>query len=129
MKKYEVVAAIFVEKGKVFCAQRANKGPLALKWEFPGGKVEANESRENALIREIKEELLTDIKVNQYLMTVEHQYETFFITMHAYLCSIINGELTLKEHVNSCWLSKDDLLSLDWAEADKPIVNKLIEIL
>lgn len=129
MKTIEVVAAIFIKNNKVFCAQRANKGPLALKWEFPGGKVEENENKEEALIREIKEELLTDIEIERYFMTVNHQYETFFITMHAYICNIISGDLSLKEHVDSCWLEKDDLLSLDWAEADIPIVKKLVEIM
>lgn len=129
MKKLEVVAAVFINDNKVFCAQRANKGPLALKWEFPGGKIEENESKEDALKREIKEELLTDIKVDKFLMTVEHQYETFHLTMHVFFCTVTNGELTLNEHVNSCWLNKEELLSLDWAEADIPIVNKLIEML
>jgi len=129
MKKIEVVAAIFIEDDCVFCAQRANIGPLALKWEFPGGKIEEDESMEAALIREIKEELGTDINVNQFFMTVEHQYENFFLTMHAFICSVINGELTLNEHVDSRWLDKAELLSLDWAQADIPIVNKLIEIL
>jgi|SRR5690554_318239 len=129
MKKIEVVAAIFIKDNKVFCAQRANKGPLALKWEFPGGKIEKNESKEEALVREIKEELLTEIKVDKYFMTVNHQYETFFITMHAFICNINSGKLTLKEHVKSCWLDKNQLLTLDWAEADIPLVKKLIEIL
>ncbi len=128
MKKIEVVAAIIIKDDKIFCAQRANKGPLGLKWEFPGGKIEVNESKKEALKREIKEELATDIEVNEYFMTVKHQYETFYLTMHAYLCTVINGQLTLKEHVSSCWLEKDKLLSLDWAEADIPIVNNLIDI-
>lgn len=129
MKKIEVVAAILIKDKKVFCAQRANKGPLALKWEFPGGKIEINESKEEAIVREIKEELLVDIEVEEYLMTVNHQYETFFITMHALICNVVSGEIKLKEHVDSCWLDKSQLLTLDWAEADKPIVKKLVEIL
>lgn len=126
MKKIEVVAAIFIEDGKVFCARRADKGPLGLKWEFPGGKIEANETKEQALIREIKEELNTEIKVDQFFMTVEHQYETFHLTMHSYLCTVLEGELEISEHADSCWLSKEELLTLDWAAADIPIVNKIL---
>ncbi|MDF2701027.1 MAG: hydrolase [Haloplasmataceae bacterium] len=129
MKRIEVVAAIFIKDNKVFCAQRANKGPLGLKWEFPGGKIEVNETREEALKREIKEELDTQISVDKLFMTIEHQYETFHITMHTFLCSAIAGNLTLSEHVNSCWLSKNDIHSLDWAAADMPIVDKLYEFL
>lgn len=129
MKKIEVVAAVFIQDGKVFCAQRANKGPLALKWEFPGGKIEVNETKEDALKREIREELSTDIKVDKYIMTVEHQYETFHLTMHAFLCTVIKGSLTLNEHVNSSWMNKDDLFSLDWAEADIPIVEKIMKLI
>lgn len=129
MKKVEVVAAIFVRNNEVFCAQRPNRGPLGLKWEFPGGKIEANETKEQALVREIKEELNADIEVNKFFMTIEHQYETFHLTMHTYLCHVIKGELEIKEHVNSCWLSKDKLLTLDWAEADLPVVLKLVEYL
>ncbi len=129
MKNIEVVAAVFIKDGKVFCAQRANKGLLPLKWEFPGGKIEENETKEEALIREIKEELHTDIKIERYLMTVKHQYETFFLTMHVYICSIINDKLVLTEHVDSKWLPKSELNSLDWAEADKPVVKKLSALL
>ncbi len=129
MKNIEVVAAVFIKNNKVFCAQRANKGPLALKWEFPGGKIEENETKEEALIREIQEELDTKITVDKFLMTVDHQYESFHLTMHTFLCTVASGNLTLNEHVNSYWLTKEELDTLDWAAADIPIVDRIKEIL
>ncbi len=129
MKKIEVVAAVFIEEKKVFCAQRGTKGPLALKWEFPGGKIEPNETKEKALIREIKEELQTDIKVDEYLLTVEHLYESFYIIMHVYLCTVLLGDLTLTEHINKSWIRKEELDTLDWAPADLAILEKIKELL
>jgi len=129
MKRIEVVAAVFVDNNKIFCAQKADKGEQALKWEFPGGKIEAGESQQKALIREIKEELVIDIEVRDYIMTVKHQYDDFHITMHAYFCQIINGKMVLKEHLDSCWLKVQELESLDWAEADIPIVKKIKEMM
>ena len=126
MRRIEVVAAVIEKDDKIFCAQRNLAKSQGGKWEFPGGKIEEGETKEEALVREIKEELDSEIVVDKYLMTVEHDYPTFHITMHAYLCSLVNGELTLKEHNDSIWLTKENLLTLDWADADKPIVNKLI---
>lgn len=129
MKKIEVVAAVIVKENKVFCAKRADKGEIALKWEFPGGKIEFGESNEEALLREVKEELDSEIQINDYLMTVQHQYIGFHLTMHAYLCELSSGNLDLSEHVDSSWASKDELDMLDWAAADIPIVNKLKDTL
>lgn len=126
MKTIEVVAAIIINDNKIYCAKRANKGEVALKWEFPGGKIEKGENPKDALVREIQEELNATIKVNDYFMSVEHQYDSFFIKMHSYLCSIEKGTLTLSEHVEDKWLHMDKLSTLDWAPADIPIVNKLI---
>lgn len=125
MKKIEVVAAIIINNDKIFCAQRPNKGPIGLKWEFPGGKIEKYETHSEALVREIKEELHADIQVNDYVMTVEYPYETFHLTMHAYLCTLLNDDIQLKEHIANCWLTVDELCRLDWAAADIPIVEKL----
>jgi 8-oxo-dGTP diphosphatase len=125
MKKIEVVAAIIIQDGKIFCTQRANKGLIALKWEFPGGKIEPGESREEALLREIREELNSDIQIDDYFMTIEHPYESFHLTMHTYLCTLIGGDLELKEHIASCFLKPSEIGALDWAEADYPIVEKL----
>lgn len=126
MKKVEVVAAVIQKDNKIFCAQRNLSKSMGGKWEFPGGKIEVGETKEEALVREIKEELDSDIVVDKYLMTVEHDYPTFHITMHAYLCTLVKGELILKEHNDSAWLTKEELLKLDWADADKPIVKVII---
>ena len=118
MKHIEVVAAVIEKDNKVFCCQKGNKGECAYKWEFPGGKIELGETHKQALIREIKEELDCLIKVNNYLTTVNHQYNTFHLTMHVYLCELIDKEPILSEHINSKWCSKDKLKYLDFAEAD-----------
>ena len=100
---------------------------MALKWEFPGGKIEEGESDEMALIREIAEELGALILVKEAFLTVEHQYKGFHLTMMSYLCCLQEGNLIPTEHVNTCWLEpNEELLSLDWAAADIPIVKKLI---
>lgn len=118
MKHIEVVAAVIEKDNKVFCCQKGNKGECAYKWEFPGGKIEPGETYEEALIREIKEELDCLIKVNNYLITINHQYNTFHLTMHVYLCELIDKEPVLSEHIDSKWCSKDKLKDLDFAEAD-----------
>lgn len=126
MKTIEVVAGVLKDKDEYFCAQRGEKGPLAMKWEFPGGKIEQGETNEEALIRELKEELLLDITLDKFLMTVEHKYETFNLKMHVYLCHGERKNIKLLEHANSKWLDKKDLKKLDWAEADISIVKRLM---
>lgn len=98
-------------------------------WEFPGGKIEAGEEREHALKREIMEELDTEIAIDSFICTVEHDYPSFHITMHCYMCSVKSGELTLKEHESARWLSADQLYSVDWLPADISVISKLEEIL
>ncbi len=130
MKYIEVVAAIIIDKDKnIFCARRKDQGELALKWEFPGGKIEPNESRQEALKREIEEEFSTSIEVGEYVMTVRHQYIHFHLTMHAYYAKINSGGMQLNEHTDSKWLRTSDLKNLDWAAADIPIVERLYEIM
>ena len=129
MKYIEVAAAVLIEGNAVFAAQRSNTGPLARRWEFPGGKLEEGEDGSSAIVREMEEELKTRIEVVSFLTTVEHQYPTFFLTMHAYLCRRLDGQLELSEHIASVWLGKDDLYSIDWAEADIPIVREVEKLL
>ena len=128
-KTIEVVAAVIFREGKVLCVQRADheREYISLKWEFPGGKVEFDESREEALVREIREELSVDIEVSEFLMTVEHTYPDFHLTMHVFKCVLDQGEITLNEHVALKWLSIDELDQLDWAAADIPVVKSLMQ--
>lgn len=129
MKHVEVVAAVIMRDDTVFCAQRKDEGETAKQWEFPGGKIEIGETREQALAREIFEEFSTRIKVDEYITTVNHEYNTFSITLHAYRCSVIKGSLTLTEHLDSRWLARDELLNLDWAAADIPIAEQVREMM
>jgi len=130
MNNIEVVAAVIIQDGKVLCVQRPqnDKAYISLKWEFPGGKVELGENREDALLREIQEELAAEIHELQYLITVEHSYPDFHLTMHAYTCALKHGEITLREHVDMKWLSTELLHQLDWAAADLPVVESLMDL-
>ena len=128
MKTIEVVAAIIQNNNQILCVQR---GPskyayVSHKYEFPGGKVEVGETKEQAIIREIKEELHIDIINPQFYLTVEHTYADFAIVMHSFLCVTETQQLTLTEHIDAKWLKNSELELLDWAEADVPIVKKLI---
>ena len=127
MKTIQVVAAVIFRKRKVLCVQRLEheRDQVSLKWEFPGGKVEVGESREEALVREIREELSVDIEVSEFLMTVEHKYPDFHLTMHVYKGVVTKGEITLNEHIALKWLFVDELDQLDWAEADVAVVKCL----
>ncbi len=127
-KHYEVVCAVIKKDDKYFICQRGPKGECGYKWEFPGGKIEIGETHQEALIREIKEELKSDISVNEYITTVDHEYNTFIITMHAYLCTLNNGELELTEHVEKAWISMSQFINYDLAEADKPIVEEIVNV-
>jgi 8-oxo-dGTP diphosphatase len=128
MKIIEVVAAIIIFENKVLCVQRGeNKRQyISKKYEFPGGKVEIGEERENALKREIFEELNMNIEVQEKFLSVTHQYPDFFLTMHSFICKCGNPNLTLTEHIDFKWLNKNELINLDWAAADIPIMEKLI---
>ena len=124
MKKIEVVAAIIKDGDRIFATQRGY-GDFKDGWEFPGGKVEPGETPEDAIVREIKEELDTDISVESFLCTVDHDYPTFHLTMHCFICSIVEGELKLIEHEAAKWLGPDELWSVDWLPADVKVVECL----
>lgn len=127
-KIIEVVAAVIVKDNTILATQRGY-GEFKGKWEFPGGKIQDNESKEEALIREIKEELNASINVDKYLTTVEYDYPEFHLIMHTYICSLNNdvefvyhnsNEL---EHDNMVWLEEKDLDKLDWLPADIEIIS------
>ncbi len=123
-KRIEVVAAVIVRDGKYFATQRGY-GEFKDYWEFPGGKVEPGESREEGLMREIREELDTDIRVDAFLTTVECDYPSFHLTMHCYRCTVVSGRLVLKEHENAAWLDAGQLYAVHWLPADLEVVRTI----
>ena len=125
MKTIEVVAAIIRKGDKIFATQRGY-GDFKDWWEFPGGKMEVGESPEIALIREIKEELSTEIQIEKFLYTVEWDYPKFHLTMHCYICSLLEEALHLNEHEAAKWLTIDDIYSVDWLPADKLLIPLII---
>ena len=124
MKRVPVAAAVLEERGRYFATQRGY-GPFRGKWEFPGGKIEPGESAVQALVREIREELDTEIEVVAPLMTVEHDYPDFHLSMDCFLCRVRRGELTLKEHAAARWLSAEELDRVDWLPADRAVIELL----
>lgn len=124
MKTIEVVAAIIKNEDRIFATQRGY-GDFKGLWEFPGGKMETGETRQQALVREIKEELDTEIEVGELIQTVEYDYPQFHLTMHCYLCTIVSGDLVLKEHVDARWLTKAMLDSVEWLPADEVLIEDL----
>jgi 8-oxo-dGTP diphosphatase len=131
IKRYEVVAAILFEGDEILCMQRGpGKYPYtSFKFEFPGGKVEPGESHTAALQRELKEEMDLDVRFNDsdHFLTVQHVYPDFKIVMHSYLSKVPNRKFKMNDHVASRWMSAGQLFDLDWAEADRPIVEALIK--
>ena len=125
MKKIEVVAAI-IQREKSYLATQRGYGEFEGMWEFPGGKIESGESREVALKREIREELGVDITIDKFLCTTDYNYPSFHLTMHCYLCSVVSGEIELREHMSARWLTTKTLDSVEWLPADKEVIDKLI---
>ena len=119
-----VIHAVRDGEHKIFATQRGY-GDYKDWWEFPGGKVEQGESSEAAIVREIREELDTEIAVEKFLGTVECEYPKFFLSMDCFLCSVVSGSLTLLEHEASRWLSKDSLMSVKWLPADEILLPKI----
>jgi len=128
MKEVQVVAAVIRDdEGRLFATQRGY-GEMKDGWEFPGGKVEAGETPEEALVREIREELDSQIAIDRYLETVEWDYPTFHLSMRCYLCRLVSGALTLKEHEASRWLKPAELETVEWLPADWGLIAHLKEL-
>tara|TARA_B110000211_G_C13774668_1_gene419106 strand:+ start:67 stop:453 length:387 start_codon:yes stop_codon:yes gene_type:complete len=128
MKVMEVVAGVITDDHNlIFCVQRGenSRSYISKKWEFPGGKIEAGESHEQALVRELKEELSIEVGNLDHFLTVNHTYPDFRLIMHVYTCKIVQGSPVLTEHLKLKWLKAPDLKGLDWAAADIPIVEIL----
>lgn len=133
LKQIHVSAAVIFRTAAggeklVFATQRGY-GEWKDWWEFPGGKIEDGESAEQAVVREIREELATEIRAERKLCTVEYDYPAFHLTMECFLCSIVSGKLTLLEHENAAWLSEEKLKSVKWLPADEGILEKVKELL
>ena len=124
MQTIRVVAAIIIKNEKVFATQRGY-GDFKGGWEFPGGKIDAGETPEEALIREIKEELDTEVEVIELLDTVEYDYPNFHLSMDCFVCNIKSGDLVLKEHEAAQWLTKETLDSVNWLPADLGLIDKI----
>ncbi len=124
MKTIEVVAGIIKQGEKIFCTARGY-GEYKGYWEFPGGKMEPGETREQALARELKEELAIDVSVEEHVITIDYDYPTFHLTMHCFYCTITNGSITLLEHEDARWLLPSELHSVKWLPADEAILERL----
>ncbi|MGN0432576.1 MAG: (deoxy)nucleoside triphosphate pyrophosphohydrolase [Lachnospiraceae bacterium] len=124
MKTIEVVAAVIRHEEKIFATQRGY-GDFKDGWEFPGGKLEAGETPKQALVREIREELDTEIEVGDLIETVEYDYPQFHLIMHCFWCTVKSGDLVLKEHEAAKWLTKETLSGVEWLPADLGLIEKI----
>ena len=124
MKTIRVVAAVIRSEDKIFATARGY-GEFKGQWEFPGGKIEPGETPQEALIREIQEELDVKIEVGDLIDTIEYDYSSFHLSMDCFWCNVTEGEITLKEAEDARWLSKDELYSVDWLPADMELIEKL----
>ena len=124
-KNIHVVGAVIIEHGKILCAQRGPSKSLPLKWEFPGGKIEAGETPQEALSREIKEEMQCIVEIGDRVEHTVYEYDFGIVHLTTYYCRLIDGRPVLTEHVAMKWLAPDELKSLDWAPADIPAIETL----
>ena len=120
-----VVAGAIVKDGKVFAAQRGNKGKTAFKFEFPGGKIEPGETPEQALARELREELSINVEVHELITAIVDEYEDVILHINTYRCTLISGTPTLSEHIAMAWSNKEELDKLEFSPADKPTLEKI----
>lgn len=125
MKTVRVVAAVIRSEDKIFATARGY-GEFKGQWEFPGGKIEPGETPQEALVREIQEELDVKIEVGDLIYTIEYDYPSFHLSMDCFWCIVTDGEITLKEAEDARWLSKDELYSVDWLPADMELIEKLV---
>lgn len=128
MKTIEVVAAVILKDGAVFATQRGY-GPWKDWWEFPGGKIEAGECPQEALVREIREELEAEVEVGELLETVEWDYPDFHLTMHCFICSLLSESMRLNEHEAAAWLTRETLDTVRWLPADEGVVDRISMLL
>ncbi|MET0798600.1 MAG: (deoxy)nucleoside triphosphate pyrophosphohydrolase [Rhodococcus sp. (in: high G+C Gram-positive bacteria)] len=125
-RNIDVVGAVIIRDGLVYCVQRGPGGSLPGMWEFPGGKIESGEDEVTALTREIQEELLCQVKVGKKVTTTAHDYDFGTIRFTTYFCDLIAGEPSLTEHAAELWLPPDQLTELIWAPADVPAVEDVV---
>lgn len=123
MKHIKVTCAVIEKEGKVLAAQRSKSMSLPLKWEFPGGKIHTGESPGECLKRELTEELGIEAEICYPLPPVTHNYQTFSVLLHPFVCSNVSGEIVLHEHTALAWLNPGELYALNWAEADVPVIQ------
>lgn len=126
MKEIKVVAAIIQKENKILATKRGY-GEFINMWEFPGGKIESGETKEQAIVREIKEELNIEINVDKFAIDIEYQYPNFYLFMSCFMCSIKEGSIELLEHNDGRWITKEELNTLNWLPADIDAVNYLKE--
>ena len=124
MKTIRVVAALIRREDKIFATARGY-GEFKGQWEFPGGKIEAGETPQEALVREIQEELDVEVEVGDLIDTIEYEYPSFHLSMDCFWCNVIDGEITLKEAEDARWLSKNELYGVDWLTADMELIKKI----
>ncbi|MFP7170865.1 (deoxy)nucleoside triphosphate pyrophosphohydrolase [Terribacillus halophilus] len=124
-KKINVVGAVIKRDNKILCAQRGTEKSLPLKWEFPGGKIEEGETPQEALRREITEEMNCSISIGKAVEDTTYEYDFGIVSLKTFYCDLVEGEPTLTEHVKIKWLAPEDLSSLDWAPADIPAIEKI----